>query len=430
MYSKDEFPKFLDNLAVQNKDDIQTTLKGVIKKCNQIYWESDSETDNALQVGSFGRGTAINGVSDIDMLFVLPDDLFTKYDDYETNGQSALLQDIKNELKVKYPDSDITADGQVVKFNHTNYLIEILPCFALADGSYRYPDSNNGGSWEITNPKKEIEEIDKLDSENGGVLKLLCKMIRAWKNKNGVPMGGFLIDTLVHNFLTDDDSFHDVKVDKYSDLCKTFFDYLSNQDPNQEYWLAPGSNQRVYKQDDFIARAKKAKNICDKAIEYEGKEVARNYWKRVFGRPFPVKETTERSLAAGGFDNTEEFIDDHFPISIKGSLNINCRVIQDGFRTMLLRNIPLLKSKYKLEFFVENTTLKPFFDLYWKVLNVGPEAERRNMIRGQIIKDEGHLMRKENSQFKGEHIVEAYVVKNGRVVARDSIPVNIDDISA
>lgn len=109
------------------------------------------------------------------------------------------------------------------------------------------------------------------------------------------------------------------------------------------------------------------------------------------------------------------------------SLAINCRVTQDGFRKGFLRNIPLLRSKYSLEFFVESTSIQKPYELYWKVLNIGPEAEKRDMIRGQIVTDEGREIRKETSSFKGEHIVDAYIVKNGFVVARDSIPVNIDD---
>lgn len=429
MKSKEEINKFIDNLAIQNIDDIFVTFRGVTKKCNQAFWNSESEKDHATKVGSFGRGTAINGTSDLDMLFVLPDELYTQYDEYEGNGQSALLQKVKDVLLEKYPTSDITADGQVIKFNHTKFLIEILPCFSLVDGSFRFANTNNGGSWEITKPIEEIEEINRLNSETGGVLKNLCKMIRAWKNKNGVPIGGFLIDTLCFRFLSDEAGFHKIEMDEYADMCLSFFTYLADQDEEQEYWLAPGSNQRVYKKSNFVPKAKKARNNCEKAIENEEKESARSYWKRIFGRPFPTKEIVEKSEGLVRFDNTEQFIEDNFPISIKDSLRINCKVVQDGFRTMFLRDVPLLKSKYSLEFFVESTSVKKPYDLYWKVLNVGNEAEKRNQIRGQILKDEGRQSRVETSSFKGEHIVDAYIVKNNRVVARDSIPVNIDDIN-
>ncbi len=427
MLASDEFPKFLDNLVLKKEEEMLTTFKGVVKKLNQIYWKSDSEKDHAYQVGSYGRYTAIDGSSDLDMLFVLPDELFKQYDEHEGNGQSALLQDVRKALLDKYPDSDIKADGQVVIFNHSSYVIEILPCFLQGDGTYKHADTNDGGSWGITDPKSEIEAINDLDKKSGSILRNLCKMIRAWKNKNGVPIGGFLIDTLAFNFMNDKEAFHNVGYDKYSNVCKDFFDFLATQKDDQEYWLAPGSNKRVYKKGNFTAKAKKAKNRCEDAIKKDGNESARLLWKRIFGRQFPNKEVVEKSFSEPVFKDTEEFIEDRFPISIKGSLSINCRVAQDGFRAALLRNLPILKSKYSLEFFIESTSIEEPFEVYWKVLNIGSEAEKRNMVRGQIVKDEGRAVRKETSTFKGEHIVDAYIVKNGFVVARDTIPVNIDE---
>lgn len=46
------------------------------------------------------------------------------------------------------------------------------------------------------------------------------------------------------------------------------------------------------------------------------------------------------------------------------------------------------------------------YRLYWKVLNVGVEARRRDNIRGQIMDDNGTLTRREPTSFRGDHIVE------------------------
>ena len=62
----------------------------------------------------------------------------------------------------------------------------------------------------------------------------------------------------------------------------------------------------------------------------------------------------------------------------------------------------------------------------WKVLNVGDEARRRNMIRGQIVSDGGYCTKKETTDFRGDHVVECYVIKNEVVVARAQIEVPIN----
>jgi len=47
------------------------------------------------------------------------------------------------------------------------------------------------------------------------------------------------------------------------------------------------------------------------------------------------------------------------------------------------------------------------------------------MIRGQLLDDEGYNNRNEKTNFVGEHIVECYIIQNGKVVARDEIEVPI-----
>lgn len=430
MQIKEEFEKLIENLKVKNAEDISVSYKGVTKKLNQTYYGSESESDNSLQVGSYGRDTAADGISDLDMIFDLPSDMYTQYDEHEGNGQSALLQDVRQTLKDRYPTSDISVDGQVVIFDHTNYKIELVPAFKEADGSYTFPDTNDGGSWKITKPKEEIKAIEDFDGTTNGVLKKLCQMTRAWKDHVGAPMGGLLIDTLCHDFLKDNENFHNIEIGSFGEMSKAFFDYLANTDPNRTFWYAPGSNQQVYSKGNFVPKAKKALKYSEKALENTGKEVARKHWKKIFGRKFPVKEDLTKSLSEATFRNTEQFIEDLFPVNISENLIIDCTVTQNGFRNSLLSMGPFLRNKFSLEFFVNKTTAREPFDVYWKVRNIGPVAEKRDCIRGQIVKDEGFKKKKETSNFDGDHFVECYIVKNGVVVARDMIDVNITDVES
>lgn len=61
-----------------------------------------------------------------------------------------------------------------------------------------------------------------------------------------------------------------------------------------------------------------------------------------------------------------------------------------------------------------------------EVLNWGSEAERFDKIRGDIIPlNRPANARYENPEFRGDHIVECFVLKVGAVVARDRIDVLI-----
>ncbi len=82
-----------------------------------------------------------------------------------------------------------------------------------------------------------------------------------------------------------------------------------------------------------------------------------------------------------------------------------------------------------LKFKVTSCTVAHPYEVKWKVLNRGAEAERRNNVRGQIIGSSEPNVRKERTIFRGEHVVECFVVKDSVVVARDRIDVPISSTS-
>ena len=67
--------------------------------------------------------------------------------------------------------------------------------------SYTYPNSNDGGKWCTTNPRPEIEAIRTRNAACNGNLVPLCRMMRSWKQKWDVPIGGLLDDTLAYQFI-------------------------------------------------------------------------------------------------------------------------------------------------------------------------------------------------------------------------------------
>ena len=122
---------------------MEKTAGEIAKKPNKHYYELDSDTSTHLYiVGSVGRQTAIKGSSDLDIIFDLPQSIYTKYDNYISNGQSALLQDVKSVLQERYPKTDISGDGQVVVIAFEKYTIELVPAFKNSDDSFKYPDTH------------------------------------------------------------------------------------------------------------------------------------------------------------------------------------------------------------------------------------------------------------------------------------------------
>jgi hypothetical protein len=425
----DDFKTFLDNIKIDNSGTIALRYGEVTASLNKAFRDTESKTANSLQVGSYGRWTAIKGISDLDMIYIMPTG---KWETYKGGKQYELLRDARDAVKRRYPSSTVKVDRLVVRVLYKDFHIEVMPAFKLSDGSYRYPDTANGGSWNITKPQAELDEMKAANERKNGNLRRLCKMARAWKNKHGVAMGGLLIDTLAYNFLESTDEYDTKSYNYYDNMCRDFFEFLADQ-PKQSEYAALGSRQRVRVKKRFERKAKNAYELCLKAIDAKGQRNERQKWREVFGTayPAPAKSVAEGAAAiAHVFKNTEELVENSFPVDIRYHMRIDCEVTQNGFRPTMLRvlltGFGVLLPEKDLRFFLADASdLPDDVQLYWKVLNRGDEAERRDMIRGQIVRDEGWSERKETTNFRGDHLVECYAVSRGVVVARDAISVPI-----
>ena len=381
------------------------------KLCDKYY---DSRDNQMLQVGSIGRGTAITKTSDYDVIFKLPREVYNRFDSHENNGQSKLLQEVKEEIRKLYSSTNIKGDGQVVVISFTDGRIELVPGFEQTDGSFKFPDSHGDGSWKTTKPIPEIEKSREMKNQTNGIFNYLCYLMRQWKNHIVFSFKGLLIDTMVCDYLDENDDFRDKSE---FDLLKDLFEFLAKQDKERVCWLALGSNQKITNDDGgkFITKAKKALKKFDDEDE---EKVLRE----LFG--YKKKETKAAS---------EQFIEDlGYKVDIRYNLKLDCDVSQPGMLTRKLSDF--LSSHWKilggrrLRFYVANA--RQFYDLglnveyYWKVRNVGAEAKRRNCERGQIKR--GDKTHEEPTSFNGNHYVECYAVVDDVVVARGRIDVPID----
>mgnify|MGYP006075163057 FL=1 len=357
------------------------------------------------------------------MVFEISDEDYIKYNSRIHNGQSDLLQDTKTAIAKTYPNTEIKGDGQVVVVKFTNVVVEVCPANLQNDNTYKYPDSNNGGSWKTTKPRQEITEINSYNQTTNSNLKNLCKMTRDWKNKNGVKMGGLLIDTFCYNFLKENEDYHSTTFSNYDELVRDLFKYISELSKEQKFWYAPGSNQKVYKKSNFHSKAKKAFNNAEEAINKKDNKTVYGIWRKIFGNKFPYPKAILES--SENYSSTEEFIEDKYPIDIRFNLKIDCLVKQQGFRDALLSSLRILRSTKKLKFYITTNEVPKPYEVKWKVKNLGQIAKKRNMYRGQIINDQGKEIRNENSNFNGEHYVECFIIKNAVCVATDRIDVPI-----
>lgn len=128
MDEKQSFENFFESISLDSLSEYQSSIESLTKLLNKKYYDLDSVDDHCLVVGSVGRQTAVSETSDLDLLFVLPQEVYTRFNAYDSNGQSALLQEVKKTIKSRYPKTDIKGDGQAVVINFTDrfYSIDLV----------------------------------------------------------------------------------------------------------------------------------------------------------------------------------------------------------------------------------------------------------------------------------------------------------------
>lgn len=200
-----------EKISKDQRDTITQRYKRITKAVNSEFWGIDSETAHSRYVGSYGRGTAID-TSDIDILVELPKNVYEWHDALRGNGQSRLLQAVKNAILQTYPRSNVHADGQVVVIDFSDGMkFEVLPAFRQTDwygnwnGKYNYPDTNMGGNWRSTNPKAEQDAMRERNRESNGLLFDTCRHMREIRDNyfSSYHLSGIVIDSFAYHHIAD-----------------------------------------------------------------------------------------------------------------------------------------------------------------------------------------------------------------------------------
>lgn len=243
-------------ITIDTREIISNRYKTVTKAINREFWNISSDSQNSIYVGSYGRRTAIN-TSDLDILVLLPESEYNRFDSLKGNGQSRLLQAVKNAILISYPRSDIRADGQVVKIAFSDGMkFEILPAFKNIDwwgnwdGTYKYPDSNMGGNWCSTNPKAEQDAMRNKNRSSNGLLIDTCRHLRYIRDNYFISyhLSGIVIDSFVYAAIGD---WRWLPSGSSSAAPKgNYENVLLNYLNQNSYWgimslNAPGSNQSI-----------------------------------------------------------------------------------------------------------------------------------------------------------------------------------------
>ena len=139
-----------------------------------------------------------------------------------------------------------------------------------------------------------------------------------------------------------------------------------------------------------------------------------------------MQTSAQRHISS--FRDTEQFIEDRYPVRLNYHCSVSCSISGNGWKEKPLRDFLRVLGKYiphnfRVKCAMAYTDCPEPYTILWKVKNNGPEAERRDMIRGQIEERGKSII--EPASFYGNHYIECYIVKNGFCVARKKIEIPI-----
>ncbi len=423
MSTRAQFEKFYENIKLTQaqREDAKRKYDGVCGKLHSYYYPNiEYNGDTRFLIGSYGKKTHIRPARDIDVIFIMPPEKFSQYDDNSSNCQSQLLQDIKKILEEKYPDTPIKAFGKVVvlEFAEPQHNVELLPAWENENGTFVIPNSENGGSWETVDPRAEAKRIKDSD-EITGKTKALIRMVKKWSELCTAPVKSYVIENKVLDFFSINDGDNE-----FAPTVRDFLAYFCNSalEENLRSHLSTALN-----------RATKA---CD--FENEQKlDKATDEWKKIFGDDFPSFEA-ERGIVATFHQiisklqslfpaTTEEHLDRKYGISTVlnpvYSVTVDVNINQNGFRKnhWLLSEFQQrgyrINKKASLLFKIISHNVPEPYSVKWKVRNFGDEARGLGALRGEINEDDGTETRKESTLYLGEHYVECYIIKDNQCVA-------------
>lgn len=444
-------PKVDKNELYRKKDLNVSRLKAGLEEYNQENGTHYKFAEEPIVQGSVSMSTVIQNDSneyDIDVAII-----FDKVNLPE--GTTATKNMVVNALKRKCQNfkTEPYAKTNCVRIEYKDsYHIDFAIYRRFKDEEGQYVYEHCGSQWRGRNPRAitkwfndENKEKDYKLRDVVRLLKMFSKSRDWWKNMPGGLIQSVLANEQFQSYERLDERFY------YT--IKAFRDRLENDKEVYDPTDSTMSLKLVKKDDDKMDNLYNRLN--DKISKLDILSSADCTWNQAVGAWtdffdhdywYGLKQDENEKVAKSftfsesviyfrdleeyyDYKDTEEYIEDLFPINLRYSMVLDCKVSRIGnsqtfnwLSRMREKKQPLLPNN-DLNFIAKTNVPEPY-QVYWKVKNQGSVAKKENKIRGQIVRT-NELTHHEETSFKGNHFVECYIIKDGECVAKRRILVEI-----
>lgn len=290
--------------------------------------------------------------------------------------------------------------------------------------------------WFINRVKYSGDDLRKIVR----LSKMFCKSRDSWKNMSSGLVQTILCDSKLKNYYSRLDEKFYYTMQAIVQRLDIHLDVNAPVDNGRELIIRDVDYKRM---ENWKNRLRASLNKLDILFDKEcSREDALQAWALFFNHSYweELAEQNQRSNISESrflsFNDTEQFIEELYPIYENYNVSIDCDVSGNGFSVMPIEKFfdklsPQLKKFIPYNFSIRcrlgDTDCPTYDKILWKVRNIGIEAEKRNCIRGQIVDNRGTEII-ENSNFAGLHYIECYLIKNDICVGIGHVDIPIGGI--
>ncbi|ATB51343.1 nucleotidyltransferase [Corallococcus macrosporus] len=155
--------------------------------------------------GSYGRGTSIRPLNDIDFFIVLGDVLMTAAPARPLLPSDA-LRELRDGIHKEIPRRNMPAiqlHSVRVEFEETPIQFDVIPAYACSNGpGYLIPERKKDQSeekWVRTDPRRHQEACATANKRCEGRLHSLIKLVKHWNRKQHSPLKSFHLEVMSYS---------------------------------------------------------------------------------------------------------------------------------------------------------------------------------------------------------------------------------------
>jgi hypothetical protein len=400
-------------------------------------------TSNIFQSGSYARHTSITPLNDLDVFYVLPQQIQYK----SVSATKSFLESVALELRKKYQRDGINVvietQTHSICINFPNkegdFTIDIIPAYktneqnGLGDYFYIIPEIGMVNDtrkralykskkaediqWVKTDPKGYKEFVRNLDKASGNRLRRSVKIIKQWKHwqkdqckKETIEfkLKSFHLELIIAKIWHSNQDFNVLEVlqDAFSGIPKLL------DKPSCEDRASDKDNIRYI--DDYVTELsvdekKLIKVRCSNALMLVRMAILATKKSQLEDCLFRITRSNEQFIGTYGFRRNQNTIDGqpfHIEVTNQNKEIFTSGIVPTNNGDKLVFKHVFPKDGFR---FLKNQITA----YYWKVRNTGAIALKENSLRGEISKNAPRVQLKdgfETTKYKGIHYVECFGV--------------------